>query len=79
MLSSSLGEVADDGGIGVEQVCNSSDLRGIESLALDYLPSRVMPGLRGTPAGMRTISDPFKHSFNPDGVGSYPVTCSEVN
>jgi len=38
------------------------------------VPSRVMPGLRGTPAGMRTISAPFKHALMPSGVGSYPFT-----
>lgn len=39
-----------------------------------FLPSRVMPGLRGTPAGMRTISAPLRASARPDGVGSYPRT-----
>lgn len=34
------------------------------------VPSRVMPGLRGTPAGMRTISASERASFNPEGVGS---------
>ena len=35
-----------------------------------YAPSRVMPGLRGTPAGMRTISASVRASFRPEGVGS---------
>lgn len=38
------------------------------------VPSRVMPGLRGTPAGMRTMSDPSRASLRPDGVGSWPLT-----
>ena len=29
------------------------------------LPSRVMPGFRGTPAGMRTISAPVRADFRP--------------
>ena len=37
-------------------------------------PSRVMPGLRGTPAGIRTISLPERHSARADGVGSNPLT-----
>ena len=37
-------------------------------------PSLVMPGFRGTPAGMRMTSEPVKHSLSPDGVGSYPLT-----
>ena len=32
--------------------------------------SRVMPGLRGTPAGMRTISAPLRAEARPEGVGS---------
>ena len=36
----------------------------------ENIPSRVMPGLRGTPAGIRTMSAPSKHSLSPDGVGS---------
>ncbi len=35
-----------------------------------FLPSRVMPGLRGTPAGMRTISALERASLRPEGVGS---------
>ena len=38
------------------------------------VPSRVIPGLRGTPAGMRTISEPLRASARPDGVGSNPRT-----
>jgi hypothetical protein len=45
-------------------------------IALEYgnVPSLVIPGFLGTPAGMRTISAPVKHSLSPDGVGSYPLT-----
>ena len=31
----------------------------------DIVPSRVMPGFLGTPAGMRTISAPVRASFKP--------------
>jgi len=41
----------------------------------ENIPSRVMPGLRGTPAGIKMTSAPVKHSLSPDGVGSWPVTC----
>jgi hypothetical protein len=30
-----------------------------------HVPSRVMPGLRGTPAGMRTISAPVRAALMP--------------
>ncbi len=38
-----------------------------------------MPGLRGTPAGMSTISAPVKHSLIPAPDGSYPFTCLFVS
>lgn len=41
---------------------------------LQCLPSRVMPGLRGTPAGMMTISESLRASARPVGVASWPVT-----
>jgi hypothetical protein len=45
-----------------------------KSAVFPSIPSRVMPGFRGTPAGMRTTSAPVKASLSPDGVGSYPLT-----
>ena len=51
---------------------------GNQSLNLDpdfrRLPSRVMPGLRGTPAGMTTISAPLRAWARPEGVASWPMT-----
>ena len=49
--------------------------RTMEALVLKR-SSRVMPGLRGTPAGMRTISAPLRASFRPEpsGVGLWPET-----
>jgi hypothetical protein len=77
MLSGGLGEVADDRGVGVEQVCviltHASFVGSIRSI-----PSRVMPGLRGTPAGMTTISAPLRASARPEGVASCPVTFCEL-
>ncbi len=69
-VGSSLRQVADDGSIGVEQICPSSELGIIMGVSSSSVPSRVMPGFRGTPAGMRTTSAPFKASLKPDGVGS---------
>jgi hypothetical protein len=43
--------------------------RTIEALVLKR-SSRVMPGLRGTPAGIRTISAPLRAAARPLGVGS---------
>ena len=31
-----------------------------------YEPSRVIPGFRGTPAGISTISAPLNASFSPE-------------
>lgn len=39
-----------------------------------YSPSRVMPGFRGTPAGMMTTSAPLSASARPDAPGWWPVT-----
>lgn len=36
--------------------------------------SRVMPGLRGTPAGMTTTSHPVRASLRPLLSGTWPVT-----
>jgi hypothetical protein len=41
-------------------------------------PSRVIPGFRGTPAGITTTSAPERAALRPDGVGSYPVTVLSV-
>lgn len=41
---------------------------------IESLPSRVMPGFLGTPAGMMTTSAPVRQSFNADGELSCPVT-----
>ena len=38
-----------------------------------------MPGLRGTPAGMTTISAPLRASARPEGVASWPVTLSSIS
>ena len=40
----------------------------------NIIPSRVMPGFLGTPAGMRTISAPVRACFKPLASGWYPVT-----
>lgn len=42
----------------------------VGSSVLLSLPSRVMPGFLGTPAGMRMTSAPVRAAFSPDGVGS---------
>jgi hypothetical protein len=47
--------------------------RTMEALVLKR-SSRVMPGLRGTPAGMTTISAPLRASARPEGVASWPRT-----
>src|SRR6185369_16633184 len=47
--------------------------RTMEALVLKR-SSRVMPGLRGTPAGMRTTSEPLRAAARPEGLGSYPLT-----
>ena len=39
-------------------------------IIMRFIPSRVMPGLRGTPAGIRTISAPSRAFLRPLGVGS---------
>jgi hypothetical protein len=78
VLSGGLGQVADDGGVGVEQVCATISCVTTIVLLL-CVPSRVMPGLRGTPAGMTTISAPLRASARPEGVASWPVTfCASV-
>ncbi len=38
------------------------------------VPSLVMPGFLGTPAGIRTISDPVRACFKPSASGWWPVT-----
>ena len=71
------GEVTDDGRVGVEEVYRlrlSGDIAGIGKprlggLEQGDLPSRVMPGFRGTPAGMRTISAPVRACFRPSASG----------
>ncbi len=69
MLCRGLGKITNDGSVCVEEIYGmlASPLSNQATLEA---PSRVMPGLRGTPAGMRTISAPDKASFRPDGVGS---------
>lgn len=47
--------------------------RTMEALVLKR-SSRVMPGLRGTPAGMTTMSAPLRASARPEGVASWPRT-----
>jgi hypothetical protein len=49
-------QVANDGGIGVEQVVAAEASARLGSYDLTH----VMPGFLGTPAGMTTISAPFK-------------------
>lgn len=39
---------------------------------------RVMPGFRGTPAGMMTMSAPVKAFFKPSSVLRYPLTLAGV-
>lgn len=73
VVGGGLGQVADDGGVGVEQVWANVSRSTCEHTVV-VIPSRVMPGLRGTPAGMRTISEPLRASARPVGVGSYPRT-----
>jgi hypothetical protein len=74
VVSGSLGQVADNGGVGVEQVCAILVCVTFQKTSQLCLPSRVMPGLRGTPAGMTTISAPLRASARPEGVASWPVT-----
>lgn len=47
--------------------------RTMEALVLKR-SSRVMPGLRGTPAGMTTMSHPVRASLRPFSWGTWPVT-----
>ena len=44
------------------------------SAVTESIPSRVIPGFRGTPAGIKTTSAPLSASLRPEAVGSYPVT-----
>jgi len=48
-------------------------------LHCSYVPSRVMPGLRGTPAGITTISAPLSASARPEGVASWPMTFLSIS
>lgn len=73
VLSGGLGQIADDGGVGVEKIYFCQSSKNISRVHI-VVPSRVMPGLRGTPAGMRTISAPLRASARPEGVASYPRT-----
>ena len=75
-VSSGLGEVADDGSVGVEEVCQLVSFMSVQSQPEreKIIPSRVMPGLRGTPAGMRTTSEPLRASLRPDSEGLWPET-----
>lgn len=52
-------------------VLNRSGYGELMSFAapLQGSPSRVIPGFRGTPAGMRTISAPVRHFFKPSASG----------
>jgi len=71
-----LGQITDNGGIGVEKICCQLArciLNDGQIIQLN-LPSRVMPGFLGTPAGIMTISAPLRQSLRSDGVWSYPVT-----
>jgi hypothetical protein len=77
VVSGGLGQVADDGGVGVEQVWQML-MQISRDKSIPCLPSRVMPGLRGTPAGMTTISAPLRASARPEGVASCPVTFCEL-
>lgn len=38
-------------------------------LSVRGVPSRVMPGFRGTPAGISTISEPVRAFFRPSASG----------
>jgi hypothetical protein len=58
-----LGEVSDDGGVGVLQGSGRLDEfwnSGLCAGILTNKSSRVIPGFRGTPAGMTTISAPLR-------------------
>lgn len=70
-----LGQIADDGSVGVEEVWQRQDLQ-LGQITSSSVPSRLIPGLRGTPAGIKTISLPLRASARPVGVGSYPRTCA---
>jgi hypothetical protein len=69
VLSAGLGQIADDGGVGVEEIWGRTVSQCSATRCLWNLPSRVIPGLRGTPAGMTTISAPVRASLIPSGVG----------
>ena len=77
VVSGGLGQVADDGGVGVEEILPLSAVCHLRRF--QCLPSRVMPGLRGTPAGMRTISAPLRAAARPEGVASWPVTFLSIS
>mmetsp|Transcript_8794 Transcript_8794/g.12798 ORF Transcript_8794/g.12798 Transcript_8794/m.12798 type:complete len:80 (+) Transcript_8794:1548-1787(+) len=49
----------------------------IEALMLKR-SSRVIPGLRGTPAGITTRSDPLRHVAKPSSSGEAPNTLAFV-
>ena len=57
-LGTGSGELGDDGGVGVE----TEDFIDVVGYWVTYRSSRVMPGFRGTPAGMRTTSAPLTAS-----------------
>src|SRR5687767_9169924 len=63
--------------LGADSATALARSRTIEALVLKR-SSRVMPGLRGTPAGIRTISAPLRHSARPVALGSYPLTVDLV-
>jgi hypothetical protein len=67
VLRDSFGEISYDGSVGVEQIYDSEKQISRELIASN-VPSRVIPGFRGTPAGIITISAPLKHSLSADGV-----------
>ena len=65
-VGTGFGKVADDGGVGVEEVyAKQISLHCECSICIQCIPSRVMPGFRGTPAGTRTISAPVRAFFRP--------------
>lgn len=69
VLSSGLGQIADDRGVGVEKIYACVNCRSFDVWCCGRLPSRVMPGLRGTPAGMRTTSAPLRAEARPAASG----------
>ena len=76
VLGHTFGKVPDNGGVGVEKIYHivRPQFNLSESYTKFPIPSLVIPGFLGTPAGISTISAPLNASFKPLFSGEYPLT-----